>query len=477
MKLSAGILLGKAVCVLGAVMTAAACSSPDSRARQALTKYESAVAADDLPRARQALLQLVNARDDVADYWLELGRLESTMGNYREAYFAFMRAYELNRRDPAILRALTELAVRGGATDEAQQYAQDLDVIAPGDLWVKLARGFGALGESRFDDALELSEAVLAEQPYDSAAKVLKARVLIGNGRHADAIALLKEQVRVQPADGISRLLLLRLYERQDDWPGISETLSQFANAHRLSSEERLLFIRAAFRSGNIGQARRASLDLLTPDADISLITSVTDLWLDHWPSNQRILDARRLARDASGDARKLTYAAFLSRAGSPADALRLAARAARLPVRPENVQANAVTADALYRTGKIEAAKALLDAVLQFDPGNASALRSRAELHLKTGNEAAAVVDAQDLVVAQPHSARDRLLLARALNLAGDSRSAQRVLWNAFQEVPADASIYSALSASRQGRPEAMRQLSLEFARQRDAKLLQGSI
>ena len=68
---------------------------------------------------------------------------------------------------------------------------------------------------------------------------------------------------------------------------------------------------------------------------------------------------------------------------------------AASLPVRAENAEANAVLADALWRTGKTAAARARFDAVLVFDPGNATALRGRSELELRTGNSATAIVDA----------------------------------------------------------------------------------
>ena len=110
-----------------------------------------------------------------------------------------------------------------------------------------------------------------------------------------------------------------------------------------------------------------------------------------------------------------MIYAGILNRFGSPADAMQIAAPLAMLPVKAENAEANAIVADALSRSGKVAAAKARYDAVLAFDPGNASALRGRAELQLRVGNAPAAVIDAQKLVTVLPDSAEDRLLLARA--------------------------------------------------------------
>jgi predicted Zn-dependent protease len=205
------------------------------------------------------------------------------------------------------------------------------------------------------------------------------------------------------------------------------------------------------------------------------VVSSVLDLWANYWPSPQRVEDARRLAAAASGQEQRLIYAAFLTRAGSPADAIRVASGAATLPVKAENAEANAVFADALSRSGNLGGAKARFDAVIAFDPGNSTALRGRSELELRTGNAAAAIDDAQKLVTVLPSSSRDRLLLARAYSAAGNRAWAERTLWAAFQEIPGDDGIYGALRATKNGNAEAMNDLQAEFVRQRSAKLNRG--
>src|SRR3954447_20849262 len=131
------LILRIAAC-LSVSCLAAGCSSSDSRAQQALTAYQAAAAANDLAGARQALLQLVSAKEDVADYWVELGKLQASTGSYGEAYYAFTRAYELNRSDPNVLQAVTELALRTGDLSRAEKHARELEVVSPGNPWIKL---------------------------------------------------------------------------------------------------------------------------------------------------------------------------------------------------------------------------------------------------------------------------------------------------------------------------------------------------
>jgi predicted Zn-dependent protease len=293
--------------------------------------------------------------------------------------------------------------------------------------------------------------------------------------RQDEATELLTKQMQAQPTDAASLQLLAKIYVQRNDWPRVVQLASRLSKLRTDDTDSRLLLIQAALHSGNIGMARQTSAQLLKPNAVPLLINAVLDLWEDYWPSKQRISDARTLAASTPGLEQKLVYAAFLNRNGSPADAIRLSAGAAGLPINAANAEANAVLADGWSRSGNVAPAKARFDAILAFDPGNATALRGRAELEIRTGNSGAAIADAQKLVSVLPNSSRDRLLLARAYAAAGNSAWAERTLWTAFQEIPADEKIYAALQATEKGNAGAIRDLQGEFNRQRDSKLNRG--
>ena len=464
----------RAVAWLSASFLTVSCSSSDSRAQAALGAYQAATASNDVLGARRALLQLVKAKDDVADYWAELGKLQASIGSYDDAYYAFTRAYELDRSNPQLIRALTELALRSGDIGAAETHAQELEVIAPGDPWIKMIQGWTAYSESHFDQSLAISDQLLAETPSDPVATALKAHSLINLKREDEAADLLTKQVQANPNDYGSLQLLARIYEHRNDWAKVAECARRLTAQNPNDQKSGILLVKASLRAGDIGAARRASFTLLKPGADPNVVSAVLDLWADYWPSPQRIDDARRLAATASGSQR-LLYAEFLTRAGSPADAARLSAAQATSPVDAGNAEANAVYADALWRTGNPAGAKQRFDAVLGFDPGNATALRGRSELELRTNNAAAAIEDAQKLVTVLPNSPRDRLLLARAFMAAGKKNWADRTLWSAFQDIPGDEAIYAALRASRGGNVDAMNDIQEEFDRQRGEKLNRG--
>ena len=474
MRLPTHLSLRIAAC-LSVALLSAGCSSSDARARDALSDYQSAAAANDLVGARRALLKLVQAKDDVPDYWVELGKLEASTGSYSDAYYAFSRAYELDRTNVDILRAVTQLALRAGDLPSALKHADELEVVAPGDPWPKIAKGWAALRESRFDQALAAADSILAASPYDPSAITLKGRALIGLNRSDEAKSLLIKQTQDQPSDVGSFLLLGEIYQRERDWAKVLPVAQRLVQLSPADSTYGLMAVEAGFRSGRAAEGRSASMRLLKPDAPASLVNSVLSLWEQYWPSQERLSDARRLAGAAANLPSRLAYAKFLGRLGSPADTVRLSAPAATLPINAGNAEANAVLGDAWWRMGNAGPAKARLDAVLTFDPGNATALRSRAELFLRLNNPQAAIADAQKVTTSLPTSAPDRILLARSYAAAGNKGWVDRTLWSAFQDIPGDERLFAQLQARRNGDPDATRQLQEEFDRQRDAKISRG--
>lgn len=464
----------RAVAWLSMALLAASCSSADSRAQAALGAYQAAAASNDMLGARRALLQLVKAKEDVADYWAELGRVETALGSDGDAYYAFSRAYELDRSNVELARTCTQLALKTGDLATAQARAEELDVLAPGDPWVKLTKAWGDVAEFRYDQALSTADNLLVKAPFDPVVSLLKGRALVGLGREDEAIAFLSRHVQATPSNSGALSLLAGIYERRDDWANVVSVRQRLSQVKPDDQNNLVALVEAALRSGRIPQARMTSFRLLRPNASAALVSRVLDGWLNYWPSSQRIEDARKLAA-AAPMGQRLVYAAFLSRFGSPVDALYIAAPLSALPVKAENAEADAVLADALARSGKLARASTLLDAVIAFDPGNATALRARTELELRTGRSAQAVEDAQKLVTVLPTSASDRLLLAKAFAAAGNKPAVDRTLWTAFRDIPGDDSIYAALRSAENGNSDELADLQAEFGRQRDAQFRKG--
>lgn len=144
------------------------------------------------------------------------------------------------------------------------------------------------------------------------------------------------------------------------------------------------------------------------------------------------------------------------------------------LPVTHVNARWNAVFAQALALQGRSAEAKQLFDMVLDREPDQAEALRGRSALEAKSGLTRQAVIDAQRLVTIEPNSGEDRLLLAQSYLAAGNRQEVQRTLWQAFQDLPDDERVFSALRSvlASTGDVEGQRRVEAEFNDRRMAEL-----
>jgi predicted Zn-dependent protease len=407
----------------------------------------------------------------VADYWTELGKVQIALGSYSAAYYAFARASELDRSDPTVLRMLTQLSLSSGNLDLANQYARQLDLLSPGDPAVRMTYGIIAMRRGDLEGASRHAEQILTIQPAYSDAIVLQAEVLLRSGKTEEAATLLTRQIGARPNDVLSYRALVNVYDLVGDRRHVADLRKQIWALNPKDGRAALDYIGAAFRAGDIAEARAASLSLLKPDAPPAQISATLDMWREYWPGPARLEEARRLSRPA-GREQKFAFAAFFNSIREPADAIRLVRTAARLPVSAENVRPNAILATSLVLAGKLDAARARVHDVLLLDPDNVEALRARTRLNLMTKARPAAINDAQKLVSLTPASAGDRLLLAQCYQANGDDRNARRVLWDAFNEIPADPNVYAALRnfLARTGDMDSVQKVDSEFAEQKKA-------
>lgn len=455
-------------------LTLTACDSSESRSRQALMDYQAASAAGDLRASRTALLQLVAAEDDNPSNWQELGKVQIQLGSYSDAYYAFTRAYELDKSNPQVLSSLTQLSLLSGNIDVAEDHAQKLELLAPAQPAVKLTYGYVALRRGDFDSADQHVDQLLAEYPREPSANLLKARILMGRGKNPEAIKLLEAQTQGMPTDAGSWKALISLHERYRNWPGVTFAATKLASLNPKNTEVAFTAVDAAFRANNIEAALRGSEPFLQPDAPPAQVDSILTIWAERWRTPDAIQRVRDLSRSASPQ-QALAYATYFNAVGRPADAAALVGGyAPRLPVSKMNLGTNSVIAESLALKGELSQAKTLFDQVLAKEPDHVHALRGRINLQIRTAGARAAIRDAQRLISVVPRSARDRLLLARAYSAAGDQRQVDRTLWDAFHEIPANLMLYEVLRAhvERTSGPEAATRVDAEFQQQQDTRL-----
>ena len=441
-------------------------------AKAAYNEYQQALAAGDMVRARTALLALVRADEDVADYWIELGKLQLQMGQYREAYDAFSHAHELDRTDVQVLATMAQMALMSGDIEIANEHGEALALLSPNSPTVTLVQGYVAFKRGDLDKADAAAEQILSSMPTDSFATVLKSRVLIARNQVDDAIRVLEAQHQAVPQDRSAIHGLTNLYQLKGDWRNAARIAF---DAHKLDPRNGALtldLVRALLRGGDISAASKMSAALLSSSAPPLLVQRTLESWATDAPRGTFLPNGEALAKAVDGD-RRASFADYYNRLDRPATAEALL-QGSQLPITHVNARWNAVYAQSLALQGKAGDAKQLFDQVLQREPDQVDALRGRIALNAKTGRAKQAVIDAQRLVTISPDSGQDRLLLAQAYLAAGNREEVRRTLWQAFQDLPGDEKVLSALKSvlASTGDTDGQRRLDDEFRDRRMAKM-----
>ncbi|WP_344708967.1 tetratricopeptide repeat protein [Sphingomonas humi] len=387
--------------------------------------------------------KLVSADDSNPDYWIELGKLSMQLADYGTAYDAYQRAHELDRGNADVLAVMTQLALRSGNLEIADDNAKQLELLAPNNPAVSLTKGYIALRRGNYEEANRQVAAFATVAPYDSSGKVLQARILMSQNQPKAAVDLLEGQVKQQPSDATSLKALSGIYELLDRWGDSARTLQAYLTWRPEDQQARVNLVEAALRSGQVDAAAAVTLKAVQKDD----VDQVLAPWISF--GKQEIV-ADRLFEYARGAdyGRRIAIARFLATTAQPERVIALTEGAAATPVRPDNVIPNALYGEAIARSGRTAEGMDRLNRVIEVDGANREALRARALLRSAAGLHQKAIEDAQKMVTLDPDSANARLLLARIYDAGGDADGARRTLWDAFHDIGEDQVIYDALKA-----------------------------
>lgn len=419
----------------------AACSSGTETAGHKAAEAAFLLENGDLQGAYDAASASVEARDDIAENWMLLGRINLMRGVPAEAYDAYSRAVELDVTNMEALLSLSELALQAGRGNEALKWADQLLSLRPDLTRPKLVKGFIALRRNQLDVANQLAEEILAADPQEDAGIVLKARLLARKGQLETADKMLAE--RLDP----SELVLVTLSEVRraaGDGERLADTLGILVT--RWPTTDRVFDLAAVnYKLGNPGAARKLLIDrLIERPTDAGLYERAKNYFLEIDP--KAFDDKAVIAAAANGppQLRELAGGALLE--------LGEAERAKALL--EKNIGAGtssdswALFATALYRLGSREDAMKIVAKVLESDESNTTALLVRARSNLDQGKLAASLEDAQLALRDAPMSLPSKLAVIEVYRRRGNLAQARRLFEQAAIDMPQSIRLAKAFMA-----------------------------
>jgi len=243
---------------------------------------EAQLAAGNIDEARESIRRAISARDDVASYYILLGRIELQAERPASAFNAYSLALDLQADNPEVLQSIAELGLQTGRIKEAGEAADRILLLSPGSSRALLVKGFIAIDNGQLDEADRMATEILARNSNDEGGIILSARIDALRGDVGKALTAIQKGISALGATNALNVTLLEIYRIQGDAKGMRRVFPEVLKTMDEDIEYQLDYVNLLYKMGDAAAARAIALKAIEADPnDAQLLAALGDLWLE----------------------------------------------------------------------------------------------------------------------------------------------------------------------------------------------------
>ncbi len=437
----------------------AGCNNRYEEAAKNAALAESLLTNGNLVEARESIQRALIARDDVAEYFVLLARIELAAQQPVNAFNAYSRALDLQADNPEILLNIAELGLRTGRLKEAAGASDRLLLLFPGTPRALLVKGLIAIEDGRLEEANEVASTILARNPSDIGGTILAARLSALDGRFDDAISILTNAREKTNDQAPINAALLEVYRAQGNASGM---LSVFPGVVKqssaLSGDYELDFINFLYKTNDVPGARAQAVTAIERrPSDRGFLTALAALFLEYDAAPFSSGQIASYSQNGTGEL-QLVLARFFFETGQYETAQELL----KLPLAGKAKEAQALLARILIAQKRNAEADQLIAVVLKGDPRNPDTLLARSARNLSRGRIEAAIEDANIVSSDAPQEYAGYVALAKAQLGKGVEVRARQIYERGVSALPQNAQLVAAYEEFLREREDNARIVSL---------------
>lgn len=422
-----------ATLMLPLALLAASCSDRFDEAAQSAAAAEAQFANGNLDAAREHIQQAIIARDDVAEFFVLLGRIELQAGKLPSAFNAYSRALDLQADNLEVLQAIAELGLQTDRLQEAEEAADRMLLLSPGSTRAMLVKGFLAIEDNRLEDARRFADLILAEDPQDEGGAILSARLRALDGDFAGAVATALSTIEAIGSTEALNATLLEIYRAQGNASGMRTVFPEVIAAAGRTSNYQLDFINFLYKIGDFDAARReAIIAIEARPNDLAMHAGLRKIFLEYDAAPFSAPQIAQLARTGTR-ATQMSIARYYLETDQFVAVRSILAR----PLQENAPEAQALMARVALAQGRPKEADAMMSAALDADSRNPDALIARSRRRLSEGRIDAAIEDANIVVSDAPQEYAGYVALANAHLAKGSTARARQVYERGIDLLP----------------------------------------
>ena len=450
-SLKRSLLVGGMVAmVLFAIL--AACSGPVEKRDKFFAKGKTLYEQADYVRARLELKNAIQIDPKFAQGYFQLGLVELKAQDYQKAYGYLAKAVEL---DPALLQAQVELGrlmLAGKMLDKALEKAELVLAAEPANSGAIVLKAAVLLNQKKESTARTLLEGLLRQGVSDPDVYALLALTLQRQGQADQAKAMLAQGVTAHP-DSVKLLKLSAgICLQAKDFKGAEAVMQRVIALEPGQTSHRLQLAELYWQNGQQSEALAAVAALVGSDNSSPDVRIAAAKFLVH---HSRLEEAEKLLRDgiaATPENFQLRFALseVLIQRHRPAEAVE--ALRACLDLKgeaesPEKIEARSLLAKAMLVQGDLKGAEEMVAAVLKVSPQHVAAHYTKGLLHMLRKQPGDAIAEFRTVVAERPEFVEGHLRLAEAHLLKDERELALDTLRSATKALPDSKVLLRALA------------------------------
>jgi putative PEP-CTERM system TPR-repeat lipoprotein len=369
--------------------------------------------------ASQLLTRLAATEGDQPEILVMLGNVSAQLKDYEAAERYYRSALQQVRGNPKLIAVIGETQFRRGQTEQAITTLKALVDRAPAATEASIFLGILYFAEARMDEARQVADQVVMQQPDNLIARNLQGAIAIAQGDRAGGRRILQAILDVDPRYRAARFNLAKLDSAEGN-----HTRAEQAYTALLAEDPNDIRALQAFARLELARDKRdlaieylEKIRQIDPGALLPLM-ELTRLYLAEGQKNDALAVAKGLTLEYPNGAMALMTLARVQLARDELKeaglALAKAAKASR--ARPEALLR---IARLQVRAGDWEGARNSLIRILELDPARLEARNLLAAVWFQLGDDERAATEAQWVL----GSASDNVL---SIALLGDIRAKQ---------------------------------------------------
>ncbi len=438
-----------------ALLLVAACGNSEKQAMRYGEAAQQQLEAGAIAAARLSIQRAIKEDDSIAQLHILRGRIEFSARSPAGAFDAYSDALSLDAMNVEALQGVAQFGLQTGHLREAQDAADRILALNPGDQNGLVTTGLLQVVQKRTAQAIQTADKILAADPGSEGGTILKARSLFIQGQNKEAMEVVAKARSISgPSEGLS-MTLLELYRETGNSAGMLEEFAQLRKFRPKDLDLRLDEANLLYKLGQTGDARNLLYATAqSPQIYADQARKMAEIIREYDVAPFTDAQMGSLAAKAPSEM-KNELARFYLDMGQPEKLDVLLSGGS-------SIDSRALKARAAVAFNQNDQALAVANAVLEKDKTQCDAMLARSEAYLKQGKTEPAIIDAQSAQSQCPQILAGWMALARSYQARQSPTEVRRVFEQAIRKNPQNTYLSANFVGWLMSRNESGRALSV---------------